>query len=938
MTLPFSLKGTLKHGRQPLMISLWLFVFSLLPSHFSLLTPSANAAATNLNVTTGCFGSAGYIKFTWGASSTLNGDYWLDVRVPGGSWPDATNPGQNVGVPTPLEYIWGGLSGVSPIGGFTPGQAYEWRIWDGTTHTNGPNFTAPTCSDVGAPNPQPCSNAVATDNLMDHYITDANGDPPDSTYTFQISGSGAPGSKVTATGSSITYKLDLSKLQAIFADTNSNFNEGSYQNQDHQQAPLVSLDTQNRDDFFGPDQKAAPAVMTDQLRVKYVNYVYNKPTLAESANTITNVSGQNPMTIYDMVQKWGLPQLGSASWQSTWGPYWVKIPTAYNEYYEGELEFRAAVGNDMITKVKNGEQCPMPFDSRPPITFIMPNLFRATATTAQTNVLIVPKIAQSPENNLMLASAKNVENALASIIQRCVYLASQNPLTKSLKKVISAIQLEDINPVKTVYAQTASECVKVLGDGKSGTAPYCALPAGELPPGTCTQPNANDPNQLDPSNTNVVCEITFTFSKTMSLPTTGNGMWDSCTYSAGTVNCTATVSVWPVFRIPWIGEIWNQTLYSDTSENITGSPQQTGRPGVYSFFTPDLVLKSAKQPDPLASYLQSLVDQCQANPATGPLNPGGCAPLLNWAATHNTEYPDLASCFQNYIFTNSGALGSCLVSITSNIISGLLKLPGQVGSSLGDSTANVLGASTGEGRQPLIGATDCAKMFVRDMALKPLVLQKYQNIDTSCIPKPQITSTPPSTPAPTLPPGATPTPTPAPTPAVTPTPVPTPTPTPKATPTPTPTPTPVTTLTFSWSRPPGVAQFVDSGGVTSSCSSTSTSCSTPTGKFWPGSSLIYSVKANTSSGPVIKSGGTTARSDGSASMSWDWTYVALVYPASYSNCATAGTECKIQTINSNADTPSATFTGLKPATLYQETVCTPNCGTGLLWFSRTDST
>ncbi len=108
----------------------------------------AQAAAINLKVETGCFGGAGFVKFSWGASSTKVGDYYLDVRVPGGSWPSASSPGQNVD--NLLTYTWGGLSGVAPIGGFTPGQAYEWRIWDGTTHTYGANFTAPaTCGGGG---------------------------------------------------------------------------------------------------------------------------------------------------------------------------------------------------------------------------------------------------------------------------------------------------------------------------------------------------------------------------------------------------------------------------------------------------------------------------------------------------------------------------------------------------------------------------------------------------------------------------------------------------------------------------------------------------------------------------------------------------------------------------------------------------------------------
>jgi len=854
------------------------------------------------------------------------------------------------------------------------------------------------------PNPKPCENAVATDKLTDHYVTDENGSPfgitdqANTTVTsITVTGTGPPGATVTAVGDkTLKFTLDMSKLQSIFADTNSNYLEGRYQSQDHQQAPLLQLDNQNRDNFFGPGQKAAPKVMTDQLRTKYVNYVYNKPTLAESANTITDVNGQNPMTIYDMVQKWGLPDPASATFQSTWGPYWVKIPTAYSEFYEGKLEFRAAIGNDWINAVKSGSKCPESFDSRPPITFIMPSLFRATATSGQLNQIIVPKIAQSPENNLILASTQNIQNTLAQIIKRCVYLASQNPLTKALKKAVSSINTWKITPVKNAYAATPNDtgCVKVLGDGRSSTGPYCALPAGQLPPEACSKPNANDPNQLDPQNTNVVCEITFTFSKQMTLPISGNGQWDNCTYLGGTVSCTATASIWADFRIPWIGEIWNNTLASDTSESLDiQSPQQTGRPGVYAFFTPNLVLKSANQ-DPKAVFLQSLLDQCKA---------GNCSGLLNWVATADSaEFPDVKSCVERFLL-DLVLIKTCTILKVESIITSLQKLPGQVGGTLGVSTSNVLGASSGEGKQPLIGSTDCLKVFVRDMALKPLVLQKYQNIDTSCIPKPQATTTtnptPPQTPPAT--PIPTPTPTPAPTPTPTPTPIPTQTPAPavfcstasstiatnapatfnatggngtytwsvtggnpasdtgssfttqfatagnyvvlvtsggsqggcniavKA---------PNTSLTFSWARPPGVTDFADVAGNTSRCTSSNTSCSTPPNTFWPNTWVIYNVRANTGQGPIIKTASAKVAVGGIATATWDWTYVAVVYPSSSSDCYAAGNECKVQTISNNSSTVTTNFSNLKPATTYQETVCTPNCGTGMVIFSRTNST
>ncbi len=839
--------------------------------------------------------------------------------------------------------IWNGYNGTfcAALTYFTAQISNAVRITlSSTPPTPTPN---PTPTPPPPPKPEACSNAVQTDNLTDHYITDDKGNPQDPNFTFTIKGTGAPGSTVTAVtdppNKQFTFTLDMSKLQAIFADNNSNYTEGRYQDPNHQQAPLTSVTTEDRDNFFGPNQKAGSKVLTNQLRVKYVNYVYNKPTLAESTSIITDVNGLNPHTIYDMVQKWGAPNPDSANFQSTWGPYWVKIPTAYNEYYEGKLEFKVGVGSDMITQIKNGGTCPVPFDSRPPITFIMPDTFRAAATTGITNMMLAPKIAQSTQNNLILqASTQGTQNVLAKIIKRCVFLASQNPLTKALKKVVSYLQIENIHPIKNAYAASDPTCVKVLGNGRSGTAPYCAVPAGQLPAGTCSQPNANDPNQLDPQNTNVVCNITFTFSKQMDLPTSGNGQWDSCAITAGIETCTATVSVWPVFRIPWIGEIWNHTLASDTAENIDGpnSIQKTGRPGVYAFFTPNLVLQSANQgqQDPLAAHLQDLLDQCKA---------GDCSGLLNWANLPESDnFPQIKKCVEDNLL-NLPALKTCASLMAESIISGLTKkLPGQVGgASLGVSTSNVLGDTTGEGKQPLIGSTDCFKMFVRDMALKPLVLQHYQNIDTSCIPKPTMTPNPTTSPTPPPTPGPTPTPTPLPTlpPEATPTPTPkpTPTPTPKATPTPTPTP-PNTSLNLSWGRPWGYAGFVDVNKKTSDCRSTSLSCSTPKFIFWPGSSLIFEVRVTDGTGPIIKSGGTRANADGSASMSWGWSYVAVVYPASFSSCSAAGSLCKTQTINDNSTLPQATFTGLQPSTTYQETVCAPNCGTGLVIFSSNKST
>lgn len=118
------------------------------------------AAPFGLVATPGCFADAGFIKFEW--SDTDIGSYHLDVRVAGvgASWPDATHPGQNVGVVN--FYTWGGLFGITNIGigpssyesgGFTPGTTYEWRLWNGVAHTppSSPSVVAPTCAPASPP-------------------------------------------------------------------------------------------------------------------------------------------------------------------------------------------------------------------------------------------------------------------------------------------------------------------------------------------------------------------------------------------------------------------------------------------------------------------------------------------------------------------------------------------------------------------------------------------------------------------------------------------------------------------------------------------------------------------------------------------------------------------------------------------------------------------
>ena len=192
----------------------------------------------------------------------------------------------------------------------------------------------PTQAAPGPPDPRPCENALETDQLTDIYIPDAEGSTAPIAIVRQNIVT-APG-PVTISGTE-TFSVDFSKLQSLFGASNSDYLEGDFQSETHSQADVEGLTSQEFNEYFGPGQKAAPKTIVNDLRQKYVEYLYNNPHLIESENTYTNSKGLGAeKTIYDLVSEYGLPtppDSGSTdeeknAWLESWGGYWTKIPTA----------------------------------------------------------------------------------------------------------------------------------------------------------------------------------------------------------------------------------------------------------------------------------------------------------------------------------------------------------------------------------------------------------------------------------------------------------------------------------------------------------------------------------------------------------------------------------------------------------------------------------
>ncbi|GEM_PF-6273294 len=628
------------------------------------------------------------------------------------------------------------------------------------------------------PDPKPCEKAISTyDQLTDNYVVDPEtGEPP---FVEQASATGPENSPVTIS-KTVTFEVDFSKLQAIFGASNSDYQEGKFQDEKHQKDSIIDLNSSDFNKYHGPGQKSIPKTMVNEMKVKYVEYIYNNPHLPEASSKYTDTRGENPARIYDLIQQ-GFPNPpvppkpgeDRTQWLEKWGKYWEKIPTTYNEFYRGYLVFRGLSGNEAYKAAQGeeasgfaGEICPVPVTGRPPIEFIMPEFKRTVSISDELNKVIVPCSAQSfrhgtdsdpnsanSDDCKTLAAdvaSRNIDNRKSGNFLSNALKACRGFLTKTPKKLLDGLKntissLNKISPLKDAYAAdptpSPSACIKLLAKGKEGFAPYCALPEKnadglpQLQPGDTCRNIENDPLKLD-TGTNVICTFSITYSAPLKIDSQiedgEQSNWDSCgpaTDGSGNYTCTTTVRIFPVFRIPFLAEIWNNTLYSDDSENGVTSLQKTGRPGVYSNFIPKAVYSEMVDGGLTREKFLELEKNCKGNNPED-LDTPACQELFDFLTELEQKYPEIAAASScDPLFPTR--LLQCFAPYWQRIPS--RNLPGQIANNVqGAKDSNVLGATNSDQKERFIGATDCGKFQARDKSLKPKALQEYLGIGKDC--------------------------------------------------------------------------------------------------------------------------------------------------------------------------------------------------------------
>ncbi|GAA0894102.1 hypothetical protein GCM10009122_37820 [Fulvivirga kasyanovii] len=112
-------------------------------------TPAGSGTPTSLNVSKpGCSSSAYTANFTWSGSGS---GWWIDVSENSGFPADTRTFHKRIDNVSSTSSsglcVW--YDNCSQTLSLQPGKTYYWRIWNGSTHTNGPSFTVPGCSGGG---------------------------------------------------------------------------------------------------------------------------------------------------------------------------------------------------------------------------------------------------------------------------------------------------------------------------------------------------------------------------------------------------------------------------------------------------------------------------------------------------------------------------------------------------------------------------------------------------------------------------------------------------------------------------------------------------------------------------------------------------------------------------------------------------------------------
>ncbi len=251
---------------------------------------------------------------------------------------------------------------------------------------------------------------------------------------------------------------------------------------------------------------------------------------------------------------------------------------------------------DLIEKTKG---CVIPFYR---INIVLPEYFRTTQVSDQTNRILLPLNAQRDPKHQILAP-NFTGNLVADAVNFCKGLLAKTPT--NLQQLISKafkISLNLLNPIKPVFAEDSSLCIVKSNDPKTGQAPYCPLPLGEKERINavdgmhvdCTNTNANDALNLEnKDNQNIQCKFTLRWpgklvvgDKEVSFPgdpTSYQVPGSDCTQTGDNkYHCKVVIKIWPVFHLPWTTEVWNNTTY--------GSGSGKKNPGVYSSFIPSSVI------------------------------------------------------------------------------------------------------------------------------------------------------------------------------------------------------------------------------------------------------------------------------------------------------------------------------------------------------------
>lgn len=256
--------------------------------------------------------------------------------------------------------------------------------------------------------------------------------------------------------------ITINSANLPFAKMVADYLEGNFQDEAHRLANINILNSVQFQSYNGPAVELLPQKVADRLRVAYVREIISKinnniTKLEEATFDYTDACGNNPRSIKDLVDVWGLPNPPSLggnydNWAKTWQRYWLKIPTVVNYQMQACINFTEPTPAGIVAP-----SCPS-IATNDSIKIGVPDIFRLNQLASVVQQIMVPQ--QLIQEGVLLERGSNGPEGFGSAIK--LYDSNGNPANQ-----VTISPPAEKNQVVGIFPFSFQIWRKLIGKGRT---------------------------------------------------------------------------------------------------------------------------------------------------------------------------------------------------------------------------------------------------------------------------------------------------------------------------------------------------------------------------------------------------------------------------------------------------------------------------------------